>query len=768
MSPKDGQIADFRIDGMSCGSCSARVQESLSGLDGIDSAYVNFATKQARVKYNADIRYDTIEQHVEKLGYSVVNPAAQREAEMRRSAELHRVLIVAIVLTVPISLISMVGALQFPNWQYFVAITTTVVVFYCGKEFHIRAYKNLRQRATTMDTLVSLGTLSAWLISTIALVQTLTTQVGSAAAIPLEQSSAQPEIYYETAAVIIALILAGRALEDRAKHRTGEAIRALADLGAKTALLEDGTEVPIEELEVGARFRVRPGEKLATDGRVISGASAIDNSLITGEPVPVEVGVGDEVIGATLNTSGTLLVEATRVGSATALSQIIELVDQAQGGRPEITRIADRIAAVFVPAVIVISALTAAVWWFSTNSFSDAFNNAIAVLVIACPCALGLATPLAIMVGTGRGAQLGILIKSGEVLEDTRKIDTVILDKTGTITKAAMAVTATYTSEKTATPAQTESPQSQSSQEAQRQPAQPEPAEPEPSLWLRRAGALEALSEHPIAKAITTYVQSDLPPSDSQRTSEADFEVHDFENLAGRGVCGRLGDDTELTYVGRRTLFSNVTQDLEDFAIKERNGGATTVYVGDENTAHLVISVEDEIKETSAQGVAELKGLGLDVVMITGDNPQSANAVAKTVGIERVFAEVLPDGKAAEVTKLQTSGHRVAMVGDGVNDAPALAQADLGVAIGTGADVAREASDLTIIGGQLTTVATAIRLSRRTLSIIKSNLFWAFGYNVAAIPLAALGLLTPMIAAQAMALSSLFVIGNSLRLRNFN
>lgn len=732
MAAEDVSVTDFRIDGMSCSSCSARVQDSLSKLDGVDNAYVNFATKQARVKHSVNVTPEALEQRVASLGYTVVNPKAQQDLEQQRKQALNRQLLLSVILSVPVAVISMVPATQFNGWEYFVAVATTIVVFYCGREFHIRAYKNLRQRAATMDTLVSLGTIAAWVISTLAI--TPGTKDFFTNTSPLGGSSHDGHlaIYYETAAVIIALILAGRVLEDRAKHRTGQAIRALADLGAKTALLEDGSEIAIEELEVGMRFRVRPGEKIATDGVVVSGHSAVDNSLITGEPVPVEVTAGATVIGATLNTSGTLLVEATRVGSATALSQIIELVDQAQSGRPEITHLADRIAAIFVPVVIVISLLSAVGWWLATGSLADVVNSAIAVLVIACPCALGLATPLAIMVGTGRGAQLGILIKSGEVLEDTRKVDTILLDKTGTITKAEMAVTSTYTTTEKA-------------------------ASGTGGIdWFSRAAALEALSEHPIAQAITNY--------DPQVTHH---EVEDFENLVGRGVSGRIGSDKELTYVGRRTLFDHIPADIESFAQEAQSRGATTVFVGQKPRAESVIVVNDEIKETSAAAVDELKTLGLDVVMLTGDNKDSAASVASEVGIERVIAEVLPDEKAAEVTRLQQGGHRVAMVGDGINDAPALAASDLGIAIGTGADVAREASDLTLIGGQLNTVATAIRLSRRTLSTIKSNLFWAFGYNVAAIPLAALGLLTPMIAAQAMALSSLFVIGNSLRLRNF-
>ena len=706
---------DLDVDGMTCAACASRIQRRLGKLDAVSDAQVNFATGRAAVTHDGSVADEDLVAQIEALGYGVIQPEHADAAEDERERDVQRRLVVAVILAVPTMLLSMVPALQFTGLEWVVAALATPVVLWSGWPFHRAAWMNLRHGSTTMDTLVSMGSLAALVWSYVVLVF----DMGAG------------HVYFETGAVIVALILLGKWFERRATRRSGDAIRALADLGAKTALLEDGTEVALEDLAVGMRFLVRPGEKIATDGVVVDGHSAIDASMITGEPVPVEVGVSDEVIGATINTTGAVTVEATRVGNDTALAQIIRLVDQAQGGRAAVQRLADRVSAVFVPMAIAVAVLTLVAWLIVDGDASSAFTAAVAVLIIACPCALGLATPLAIMVGTGRGAQLGVLIKGGEVLEDTRTIDALVLDKTGTITQAAMQVTRIET---------------------------PGLAPEERDDLVRDAASVEALSEHPIAAAIAAATEGRAP-------------VNDFNNHPGSGVTGIVSG--EEVRVGRRSHFAVIPDDLEARAAAAERSGSTAVLAGRGGTARAVFVVDDRLKPTSRQAVAAFHEQGLSVTMLTGDNERTAQAVADAVGIgshsdDAVIAEVYPDQKAEAIASLQSKGHRVAMVGDGINDAPALAQADLGIAVGTGTDVAIEASDLTVVSGDLRAVADAIALARRTLTVIKGNLFWAFAYNAAAIPLAAVGVLNPMIAAAAMGLSSVFVVTNSLRLRRFN
>jgi len=699
--------SDLLVDGMTCAACANRIQRKLTRLEGVAEAQVNYATGRATVRHDDAVGEAALRDTIEGLGYGLIETESDGDrAEAEREQQLRQRLIVAVVLALPAMVLSMVPLLQFGGWEWVVAALATPVIFWSGWTFHRAALLNLRHRATTMDTLVSMGSTAAWVWSAVVLVAGID----------------GGHIYFETGAVIVTLILAGKYLEHRAKRRTGDAIRALADLGARTARLEDGREIALEDLAVGMRFIVRPGEKIATDGVVVSGASAIDESMVSGEPVPVEVGPGDEVIGATINANGSLVVEATRVGADTALAQIIRLVDEAQGSRAEVQRLADRVASVFVPVAIGFSLLTLVAWLIVGDRVDDAFTAAVAVLIIACPCALGLATPLGIMVGTGRGAQLGVLLKGGEVLEDTRAIDVIVLDKTGTVTEGRMELADVVAPE----------------------------ADPEELLLL--AASLEARSEHPIAAAVSAAVSEHLP-------------VDGFENRPGHGVAGTV--DGVPVRVGRRLLFDQVPEGVERAAEAAEQAGSTAVLVGRGGRAEGVIIVDDRIKAGSADAIAAFGDQGLSVTLLTGDNARTAATVGAAVGVDTVIAEVLPEDKAAEIRRLQAEGHRVAMVGDGINDAPALAQADLGIAIGTGTDVAIEASDLTVVSGDLRAVADAIALARRTLSTIKGNLFWAFAYNASAIPLAALGVLNPMIAAGAMGLSSLFVVSNSLRLRRF-
>ncbi|AQS71015.1 cation-translocating P-type ATPase [Streptomyces pactum] len=738
---------ELAITGMTCASCAARIEKKLNRMDGV-TATVNYATEKAKVHYSGDVSVTELIATVEATGYTArepepvrVEPAPGTDAPEAADAlrPLRERLITAVVLAVPVIAMAMVPALQFEYWQWLSLTLAAPVVTYAAWPFHKAALTNARHGAATMDTLISVGTSAAFLWSLWALF--LGTAGTPGMTHPFELTIARTDgagnIYLEAAAGVTAFILAGRYFEARSKRKAGAALKALLELGAKdvTVLDPDGGErtIPTAELAVGDHFRVRPGEKIATDGTVVEGTSAVDASMLTGESVPVEVGVGDPVTGATLNAGGRLVVEATRVGADTQLARMAQLVEDAQNGKAAAQRLADRISGVFVPVVIALALATLGFWIGNGSGLTAAFTAAVAVLIIACPCALGLATPTALMVGTGRGAQLGILIKGPEVLESTRKVDTIVLDKTGTVTTGRMTLLAVHTTDET-----------------------------DDTEVLRLAGALEHASEHPIAQAVAAGAADrigTLPVPE------------DFSNVPGLGVQGIV--DGHSVLVGREQLLAEwamaLPADLARARAEAETAGRTAITVAWDGEARAVLEVADAVKETSPEAITRLRALGLTPVLLTGDNRAVAASVARAVGIEpeRVIAEVMPEDKVDVVKRLQGEGRSVAMVGDGVNDAAALAQADLGLAMGTGTDAAIEAGDLTLVRGDLRAAADAIRLARKTLGTIKSNLFWAFAYNIAALPLAAAGLLNPMIAGAAMAFSSVFVVGNSLRLRSF-
>ncbi|MFF3270338.1 heavy metal translocating P-type ATPase [Streptomyces chrestomyceticus] len=763
---------ELAIGGMTCASCAARVEKKLNRMPGV-SATVNFATEKARVEYGDDVSVDDLIATVEKTGYTAQRPAPAAPASPsapssadasgqgaatpsttedgsdsrasspdRELAGLRQRLIVSATLAAPVVLLSMIPSLQFENWQWPCLTLAVPVVAWGAYPFHRAAWTNLRHGAATMDTLVSLGTLAAfgWSVWALFFGDAGMPGMRHGFDFTVARTEGSSAIYLEAAAGVTAFLLLGRYLEARSKRKAGAALRALMELGAKdVVVLRDEREVrvSVEQLAVGDRFVVRPGEKVATDGTVLEGSSAVDASMLTGESVPVDVAPGDSVTGATVNTSGRLVVEATRVGGDTRLARMAALVEDAQSGKAEVQRLADRVSAVFVPLVLLVALGTLAGWLLATGDATASFTAAVAVLIIACPCALGLATPTALMVGTGRGAQLGILIKGPEVLESTRRIDTVVLDKTGTVTTGRMSL----------------------------YEAVPAPGVTEDEL-LRLAGALEHASEHPIARAVAEGALERLGTLP---------EPEHFENVAGLGVRGVV--ENRRVVVGRERLLREDTDGgtasgaLPEALSAARDAaeaaGRTAVLVAWDGQPRGLLSVADTVKEGSADAVRRLRGLGLSPVLLTGDNQAVADAVAAEVGIDEVIAEVLPEDKVAVVERLRGEGRSVAMVGDGVNDAAALAAADLGLAVGTGTDAAIEAGDLTLVRGDLRGAPDAIRLARRTLATIKGNLFWAFGYNVAAVPLAAAGLLNPMIAGATMAFSSVFVVSNSLRLRHF-
>ena len=738
-------VVDLAIEGMTCASCALRIEKKLNKIPGV-TATVNYATEKAHVELPPDVSVADAIAVVEATGYRAQAPSLEPseaqspvEGPTPEQEALRQRLLVSALLAAPVVLLAMVPALQFTYWQWASLALASPVVVWGALPFHRAAWINLRHGAATMDTLVSVGVLAAYLWSLYALFLGGAGEPGMTMSFRLlpHGSGSTPEIYLEVAAAVTVFLLLGRYLEVRAKDRSGAALRALAALGAKdAAVLRDGVEVrvPIDALAVGDLFVVRPGEKIATDGEVVEGSSAVDASLVTGETVPVEVAPGDRVVGATVNAGGRLVVRATQVGADTQLARITRMVEQAQAGKAPVQRLADRVSAVFVPVVIGLSLATLAGWILVTGDVQMAFTAAVAVLIIACPCALGLATPTALMVGTGRGAQLGILIKGPQILESTRRADTIVLDKTGTVTTGRMAVVDVVTSAG---------------------------ADVDVDALLLLAGGVEEASEHPVGRAVVDHARarvSALPPVES-------FAAH-----GGRGVEGVvLG---RAVVAGRpdwlaQEWAADLPDDLARLRIDHEDAGRTAVAVAVDGAVVGLLAVADTVKPDSAQAVAALRDLGLTPVLLTGDNARVAASVAAEVGIEQVIADVLPEDKVAAVDRLQREGRVVAMAGDGVNDAAALAQADLGLAMGTGTDVAIEAADITLVRGDLLAAADAVRLSRRTLRIIKGNLFWAFAYNVAAIPLAMAGLLSPLVAGAAMAFSSVFVVTNSLRLRRF-
>ncbi|MBC7300082.1 MULTISPECIES: heavy metal translocating P-type ATPase [Nocardia] len=735
---------ELAIGGMTCASCANRIEKKLNKLDGV-TATVNYATEKARVEYSGELTPESLVATIEEAGYTAAHAASKIGAEEHSAtatdaddptASLRQRLLISLILTVPVIAMAMIPALQFTNWQWLSLTLAAPVVIWGALPFHRAAWTNLRHATATMDTLISIGTLAALGWSLYALFWGTAGMPGMTH--PFELAIAREggagNIYLEVAAGVTTFILAGRYFEARSKRQAGAALRALLELGAKeVSVLRDGKEerIPADQLAVGDLFVVRPGEKVATDGAVVEGSSAVDASMLTGESVPVEVGIDDAVVGATVNVGGRIVVRTSRIGADTQLAQMAKLVEEAQNGKAQAQRLADRISGIFVPIVIALSVVALGFWLGTGGSVAAAFTAAVAVLIIACPCALGLATPTALMVGTGRGAQMGVLIKGPEVLESTRRVDTVVLDKTGTVTTGKMSLLKVYAAE----------------------------GEDEVQI-LELAGALEDSSEHPIAQAIAKGARErvgDLGP------------VQGFANVEGLGVEGVVYGHSVV--VGRRRLVAehvqNLDSDLEQAMAAAESEGKTAVAVAWGGRARGALVVADTVKPTSAEAITQLRALGLTPMLLTGDNAAAARAIGDEVGIEQVIAEVLPQDKVDVIKKLQANGKVVAMVGDGVNDAAALAQADLGLAMGTGTDVAIEASDLTLVRGDLRAAADAIRLSRKTLGTIRGNLFWAFAYNVAALPLAMAGLLNPMLAGAAMAFSSVFVVSNSLRLRRF-